>query len=284
MKTIGINVNSSKDKQGKLLESIIKIIHKKIKNVKILTYKDSLGLEKEYTKNLDFVIVLGGDGTILNSQRVLAKYEIPILGINIGHLGFLAEIKISEFENVLENLFNGQYTIEERLMLQCNYKLHNFEKSHTALNDIVISKSTPGRIVKADIYINDKFFSTFTGDGAIISTPTGSTAYSLSAGGPIIYPTLDVICITPICPHSLGARTIILNSKDKISIKVNKKYNDTLLTIDGRQIGSLKDVEEVNVNQSIYRCKLIKLKEENYFNILREKIIFMTKECEGDDK
>lgn len=278
MKNIGININTTKDSEGKILNSIVEMVYNQIKDSKIKIFKDCENLEKKDTKNLDMVITLGGDGTILRSARKLARYDIPILGVNLGNLGFLSSVEMSEFNNALEQICNGQYYIEERTMLKCTTN----EKSFELLNDAVISKGTLSRIVKYDIFVDNSFYTTFTADGVIISTPTGSTAYSLSAGGPIIYPTLDLIIITPICSHSLGIRTIVLESKSKVTVKIRKAYESIFLTVDGQDSLKIDTEDYVNIESSKYKCKLIKLENYNYFDILRKKIISRTKECEGD--
>lgn len=274
MKNIGINVNTNKDVGHKILNDLKKIIKEKYKDVNIHVYKDSIGLEKEDTKNLDAVIVLGGDGTILKASRYLSKHGIPILGINAGHLGFLTEAESSNFDFVIDSLLNKNYEIEERKMVECYIKSGKEKKTFTALNDIVVSKETIGKVIKCKVYIDDNFYTTFSSDGVIVSTPTGSTAYSLSAGGPIIYPTLDVLCLTPICSHSLGMRSVVLSDKSKIRITIENDTKNIGLAIDGEEISHEKDVKDICIYSSKDKCKLIRLKvnHKDYFSILREKL------------
>lgn len=280
MQNIGINVNSSKDSEGKILNFIEKLVRNEDKDVNIKVFKDSYGLEKVETANLDAIIVLGGDGTILSTARVIAKYEIPLLGINIGNLGFLAEVECIESEKAIKNLFLNNYYIEDRMMVQCS--LDNNKDISIALNDIVLSKGTLARIVKYEIYIDGKYYTTFAADGVIVSTPTGSTAYSLSSGGPIIYPTLNLLSITPICPHSIGIRTLVMDGKSKVEIKVRKNYESVFLTVDGQESKELSDADNIIISASPYKCRIIKLNGYDYFDILRKKITYRTKECEGD--
>jgi len=282
MRKIGININTSKSMDKKKLASMIKIIEEEIEDSMVFCYKDSQDLEKSFSEELDFVISLGGDGTILRTARALAKYQVPIFGVNIGNLGFLTEIESSEFKNAVAKLKNKQYNIEERMMLDCCISSEDDSKSYLALNDIVIAKGTLARIVKYNIHIDSKFYTEFTADGVIIATPTGSTAYSLSAGGPIIYPSLDLIAITPICPHTLGARTIVLEADSKICIDVKKKYESVFLTVDGQEAVEISDMDKIYITMSPLRCRLIKFEDYDYFSVLRKKITATTKMKESD--
>lgn len=284
MKKIGININTSKDIEGKILDFIRQSVYNENENTEIVVYKDSYGLDSIRYGELDAVIVLGGDGTILGTARTLAKYEIPIMGVNIGHLGFLTEVESSDFSHAIKSIFKGNYYIENRMMLQCNFEVCGKEKMYNSLNDVVISKGTLARILRYEIKIDGKLYTSFDADGVIISTPTGSTAYSLSAGGPIIYPTLNLIEITPICPHSLGIRTIVLDCNSKVEIIIKEKYGSIFFTVDGQESIELGDCNNVYICMSPFKCKLIKLNDYNYFELLRKKITYRTKECEGDDE
>lgn len=274
MKIIGINVNTNKDTGGRIMESIIQKVKENYKDVDIRIYKDSIGLEKEDTANLEAVIVLGGDGTILKASKFLSKYDVPILGINIGHLGFLTEVESSNFHLAIESILEGNYKIEERKMVQCTVDYEDGSKVFHGLNDIVVAKDVIGRAVKYKIYIDDNYYTTFVSDGLILSTPTGSTAYSLSAGGPIIYPTLNVVCLTPICSHSLGMRSIVLNGDSNIRVTMERKFANVHLAIDGQETINLHGINYVDITSSPYKCKLIKLNGEHsdYFSILRKKL------------
>lgn len=282
MKKIGININSTKDRNGLIFKSVYEIVSKHFPESEIYGYKDSVNLDNELSKELDVVIALGGDGTILRAARALEKYETPILAVNIGHLGFLASVEVTELEAAIENLRLGKYTLEDRMMLKCNLPNRNKEDYYIALNDIAISKGTLSRVVNYDIYIDDNFYINYKADGLIISTPTGSTAYSLSAGGPVIYPTLDIISLTPICPISFGIKTIILDSKNKINIKVKTNHEKVYLTSDGQMVLELNHNEEVFVEVLSRKCKLVKFEDYNYFKILRNKIISRSRDCEGE--
>ena len=271
MKNIGINVNTSKDTEGFILNKLLEILKSNDSNLNIKIFKDSHGLEEESTAELDVAIVLGGDGTILNASKYLGKYNEPILGINIGHLGFLAEVESMNLKAAIECLLKGDFKIEERKMIQCKVSK---EEPYIALNDIVVAKDIVGRIVKYKINVNDDYYTTFVSDGVIVSTPTGSTAYSLSAGGPIIYPTMDVMCITPICSHSLGIRSIVLEGNSNIDIKLERKFGNVHLAIDGQDIINLDGIDNISIQPSPYKCKIIKLNcfQNDYFSLLRKKL------------
>ncbi|MCM8711052.1 NAD(+)/NADH kinase [Clostridium sp. SYSU_GA19001] len=282
MRNIGINVNKSKDKEGKILSSIINIIKNIILNSDIRIFYDTQGLTQKATKDLDFIMSLGGDGTLLGTAREIARYNIPIMGVNIGNLGFLTEVESSEVEEAIYSIQEGRYYLEDRIMLDCNIVGDGKYGNFIGLNDVVLSKGTLARMAKYEIYIDDKFYSSFTADGVIVSTPTGSTAYSLSAGGPIMFPDLKLMSITPICPHSLGARTIVIDGSSKVCIRIMKKYESVFLTVDGQQSLELSEKDRINISMSNNKCRLIKLDGYDYFNILRKKITSRTKECEGD--
>lgn len=282
MKNIGININTSKDKSGEILKSIEKTIKDIMPEANIKVFKDTMGLDENSTEDLDIIISLGGDGTLLGTAREIFKYDIPILGVNIGNLGFLTEVESSNFRFAIDNIKMNNYKIEERVMLDCTVEGTDRNKQYICLNDIVLSKGTLARMAKYDIYIDDRFYSSFTADGVIVSTPTGSTAYSLSAGGPIMYPTLKLMSITPICPHSLGVRTIVIDGSSRVRIGIRKKYESVFLTVDGQQSLELREGDKITVSMSEYKCKLIKLSSYDYFSILRQKITSRTKECEGD--
>jgi NAD+ kinase len=281
MRNFGININTGKDITGEILKSIEKTIIDIMPDSSIKVFKDSMGLDEATTKDLDMLISLGGDGTLLGLARKIYKLDIPILGVNIGNLGFLTEVESSEFHYAMESIKNKNYKIEERVMLDCTVEGKERTKNYICLNDIVLAKGTLARMAKYEIYIDDRFYSSFTADGVIVSTPTGSTAYSLSAGGPIMYPTLKLMSITPICPHSLGLRTIVIDGTSKVRVAIRRKYESIFLTVDGQQSLELREDDKITVSMSPNKCKLIKLLSYDYFNILRQKITSRTKECEG---
>lgn len=282
MKNIGINVNTNKDPKNKMLDFIIETIHKIDKNVYIKVYKDCMGLNTSESKGLDVIIVLGGDGTILSTSKNLVESNTPILGVNIGHLGFLAQVEINSIESALRKLFNGDYTIEERTMIQCSFDNGHGLKYYHGLNDVILYKGIRNRIEKYDIYIDNEFYNVFSGDGIIVCTSTGSTAYNLSAGGPIIHSSLDAFCITPMYSQYLTARTMVLDSNRLITIKMRKNQENAYISVDGQEWIAISGPITVNISKSIYRRKLIKFSDGSFFKTLRDKITFGAKECEGE--
>lgn len=283
MKNIGVFINSTKDEDGKIQNIITGILGNSIYDLKFKIFNSTNNIREMELKGLDLIISLGGDGTILSTARAVSKYGLPIFGINIGNLGFLSSAEFCDLKNCIEKLLSGEYEIEERLMLKCTFNLENSVKECYSLNDAVISKGTLARILEYRIKIDNKYYTNFKADGIIISTPTGSTAYSLSAGGPIMYPTLDIISITPICPLSLGIRTMVLNSNSEIEIKINKKHQSVYLTLDGQESFEMKNDDSILISSAPWKCKLVRIKGYDYFEVLRKKIISRTKEVEGED-
>lgn len=220
----------------------------------------------------DIIVSFGGDGTILSTARLVGHRELPILGVNLGKLGFLAEVSPEEIFDFIKKVCNGEYRIEKRMVLEANVKGKN--EKYFALNDIVIDRSGSTRVVDIETYINDEYLITYTADGLIISTPTGSTAYSLAAGGPIVTPSSNVITLTPICPHTLTARPVVIPDDSVIKIKVEFYERDILITADGQIEYKIKPPVEVVVKKADYKVNLVKRLEISYFDLLRSKLMW----------
>lgn len=228
---------------------------------------------KEISEKVDLVISLGGDGTLCRAAREFSPYHIPLLGINMGGLGFLTEIAASHAEQGLTKLINGKYRIEKRLMLEASIH-RNRKKMNTslALNDVVITRDALSRIIELETFVSGEFITTYSADGLIISTPTGSTAYSLSAGGPIVHPNLEVILLSPICAHTLAVRPLIISQDDTVEIALEHPSSKVMLTIDG-QIGfDLEDKDLVKVEKASCEVRLVRLEEKGFFKVLRKKL------------
>ena len=208
----------------------------------------------------DNSFVIGGDGTLLRAARFYSKYKIPVLGINLGRLGFLSQAGLSDVDSVIFSILNNNYSIEDRLMLESG--------EHLALNDFVIKGCMPGRTSKFFLEINGKFVCDYIADGIIISTPTGSTAYGLSAGGPIIYPELDALVVVPICPHTLNVRPLVVPSSEMITVKTN----DELLSVSIDGFVTTNFVEKIDIKISPYKAKLIFPENNNFYYVLRNKL------------
>ncbi|KJS22461.1 MAG: hypothetical protein VR72_05270 [Clostridiaceae bacterium BRH_c20a] len=234
----------------------------------------NIGMDiQDFCTNVDVVVVLGGDGTFLRASRYIAGFEIPILGVNLGYLGFLTEIEVTEVYFYLEKMLNGDFYIEERMMLSGQVKRNNswVGKFH-ALNDFVINKGSFARLITLDTFLGDEFVASYSADGIIISTPTGSTAYSLSAGGPIVHPSLDVCIITPICPHSLYTRPIVIPPAKIVKVQIRAVKAEAMLTVDGQYGFNLENEDEVWIEKADYVTRLIRVKGRKFFQIMREKL------------
>ncbi|HHY03625.1 MAG TPA: NAD(+)/NADH kinase [Thermoanaerobacterales bacterium] len=228
---------------------------------------------ESFAEKVDIVITLGGDGTLLRVARTMAKFNIPILGINLGRLGFLTEVEVSNLLDDLSRLKEKKFSIENRMMLQA-YVIRNKRiiKEFIALNDVVVTKGPFARLIILKASANDDYIDTYPADGLIISTPTGSTAYSLSAGGPIINPNMELIMLTPICPHTLQSRSIIFSKDDTIKIKVMAEHPEIMLTVDGQQGFKILPNDEVIVKKANFFTKLIKISNRSFYDILRDKL------------
>lgn len=282
MRNIGINVNTTKDPNREMLHLIKEAIINQNKNINIRVYEDGNGLEELEEKSLDVIIVLGGDGTILSTLKHIYKIGIPILGINIGHLGFLAQVDGLDIGSAIKSLFENDYVIEERTMLECSYKEDGKLKTYSGLNDVVLYKALSSRIQKYEVFVNDKYYNTFNADGIIVCTSTGSTAYNLAAGGPIIHPELDTIALTPMYSQSLASRTIVLGGNSKISVRVRRDNESVFLSVDGQEWIETDSTKTIDICRSNYTCKLVKFESNDYFTTLRKKITYRAKECEGE--
>jgi NAD+ kinase len=221
----------------------------------------------------DLIIVLGGDGTLLNVSRHGKRKEVPILGINLGGLGFLTETSVEELPATLAKVLKGDFGISKRIMLDVSVKREGDSIfSITLLNDAVITKDALARIIDIETYVNDEYLTTYKADGLILSTPTGSTGYSLAAGGPLLYPSLSNIIVTPICPHTLTNRPIILPENVEVRAQLKSKEEKVVLTIDGQVGFPLQYDDEVTIKKSSHTVNLIKSSSRGYFEILRTKL------------
>jgi len=227
-------------------------------------------------REVQFVVVLGGDGTLLGAARRVARYGVPILGVNLGGLGFLTEIPLKNLYPAVELMLEGRLEVETRLMLETVVVRQGTETCRfLVLNDVVINKGALARIIDLDVFINDQFLTTFRADGLIISTPTGSTAYNLSAGGPILYPTMASFILTPICPFTLTNRPILLPESHVVSITLSKRGEERVsLTFDGQVGFDLFQGDKVLIQKAEEKLRLIKSPDQSYFEILREKLMW----------
>lgn len=253
MKNIGVCVNLKKDADLLVTKNIMSIAEKLGANCEIASYE----------KNYDFLISLGGDGTFLSTARNF--YNNKIVGVNLGNLGFLSEINKDNIEETLKNILSGKFDVEKRFFLATN--IH--DKELIALNDIVINKGSLTKLLKLEVYFNNQFVDTYVTDGIIVSTPTGSTAYSLSAGGPIVEPKVDVLIITPICAHSLHQRPIIVSADTEV--KIVSKVGEFLVSADGQEPIKSENIDSVLIKRSDKKVEIIKSTENSFFDIVRNK-------------
>ncbi len=220
----------------------------------------------------DLLIVLGGDGSILSAAR-LAAGRVPILGVNMGGFGFLAEVTLADLPDAAGVAVTGGGHIDERTMLEAEVTNNTGVRlRRLALNDIVVTKTGVARVVTLATWVNDEHLSTYPADGVIVSTPTGSTAYSLSAGGPIVHPHVDVIVVTPICPHTLTARPVVVSGTAAVTVQPIAGVDDVRLTVDGQESFPLEPEERVVVRRAAPRTRLVRLKPPSFYSILRTKL------------
>ncbi len=234
---------------------------------------EAVAAPEEIPPQVDLIIVLGGDGTLISVARQVNGLQVPILGVNLGSLGFLTEITRQELPAMLEAVLGGKYEVSDRMMLDVEIlRRGKSVATHTLLNDLVINKGTLARIIDMETWVDGDYLTTFKADGLIISTPTGSTGYNLAAGGPIIYPGINSLVITPICPHMLTNRPLIVSSRSKIAIDVSFAADVVYFTGDGQIGANLEAGDRVEVCRSVARTQLVKSPTRDYFEILRTKL------------
>ncbi len=280
MKKIAVIPNTKKDLSLSLTKRIIDVIIDAGAHVLLPSHLENSGLTAEYVSDekmfdtAELVVTVGGDGTILGVAEAVSENNIPVIGVNLGRMGFMAELEPDEI-HLLTNILDGNYSIDKRMMLDvCVEREGEIVFSHRALNDTVVSKGSVSKIAELELYCNSIYVSHFNSDGLIVSTPTGSTAYSLSAGGAIIDPTIDCMLLTPVCPHSfINARPIVFSPKSVLEIKdVQSDDENTYLTVDGRINEQITYSDIVRVVSSKKTTDLIKLKNEEFYNRVYQKI------------
>lgn len=221
----------------------------------------------------DMVLVLGGDGTMLSAARLVEERSVPILGVNMGGLGFLTEASLDQLYPSLERVFANDFVLDERLMLRARLHRHGKHAAHaTVLNDVVVSKGTLARMIETRIAIEGQFVTNLRGDGLIVSTPTGSTAYSLSAGGPIMTPGVRSLILTPICPHTLTHRPLLVPSEVTIEVTLTGKDEGAMVTFDGQVGVAMTQGDTVAIKASEHRTQLIRFPDRTYYEVLRRKL------------
>lgn len=278
MRNFLLITNKFKDADLNVTNRVVSYLHEKEAVCHVLS---ELGSQYEELPKLDetieCILVIGGDGTMLQAARVVAGKKIPMIGINKGTLGFLTEIEISELEEALDRILEDDYEIVERMMLKGEiYHGDELISQSLALNDLVITRSGISRIIECKIWVNGKPMNVYQGDGLIVATPTGSTGYNLSAGGPVVCPEADIILITPICPHSMGARCTVLAPNDDIWIELGTmkktQKEEAIATFDGQTGVYLTPEDRIHVRPATEKLYLLKMRENNFYEILRNKL------------
>jgi len=280
MKRIAIIPNNNKDIGLVNTKRLVEFLHEKTE-----IYMDDaysvLGMNINYVSpadiydNADYLIVLGGDGTILQRAAECAKRKIPILGINLGKVGFMAEIEIDDMEDSLTRFLEDDFVIEKRMMMKAEIRREGeIQCSFHALNDVVVSKHAGDNLICVELSTDGEAINRYTADGIIIATPTGSTGYSISAGGPVVDPCMRLYVATPICAHMLSVRSAVLPSEKNIKIKLDSEYGvtDAVVTADGDIQGYIKDCDEVVITESEYDFELIKIGNQSFYDTVLKKL------------
>jgi NAD+ kinase len=278
--TIGIFPNTRKQTVGTVLGWLVQ--HLKERGVRVLLPADAavamgypdLGCSRESIKDeITLGITLGGDGTLINAAREVAPAGVPVCGINMGQLGFLTGVELPDLGEAVDSLISGDYLIDERLMLDAVVVREGRELfTAAAVNDVVVTKGGFSRLIRLKVYVDGELTARYPADGLIVATSTGSTGYSLSAGGPVVNPNLKVILLTPICPHSLHARSMVVSEKEEIKITMQATHDDIVLTADGQTVYNLRPEDAVIVRKSPFRARFVRFNGQSYSQTLRTKL------------
>ncbi len=278
--TVGLVLNINKKKAFLLASRVIDWLQKN--EVKFLMEERAAQEYEERVTSADYnrmrseadlIMLFGGDGTFLHTAHHFIGTDIPLLGINLGGLGFLTEIEIEEIETTLNQLLTGNYTLEKRMLLEAQVRRDNKTRFQAyALNDVALNRGANARMVQIKLFINDEFINSYKADGLVISTPTGSTAYSLSAGGPIINPQIRAILITPICPHTLYVRPMVISEEERLQIEVAGEDGKMMITADGNYDCCLLTGDQIRITASQKEISLIKLPDKTFYSILHKKM------------
>ena len=277
MKNIVIIPNDKKDEKLNITKELISIL---ASDAQIFMEKKFSELggnivfteEKELFDNADFVIVLGGDGTILEAPEHCGMRSIPILGINLGRVGFMAEIDVCDMEYACKALLCGDYKIEDRMMMKVSVKKNGSINTYNALNDVVVSKSNSS-MISIQVHSEGEKINEYRADGLIIATPTGSTGYSLSAGGPVADPTMELFIASPICAHELHARPALMPATKSLSVSISEELgNEALVMLDGKEQEKITVGDEVIITQSAYSTQIVKIKNQSFYDVLTQKL------------
>ena len=283
IKKIGVVTNRLRDADYSKTDKMIGLLYKYNLEA-VLLQKPEEGMvegdyyiEEEMFKQIDMVLTLGGDGTILSIAEQAAKAKKPVMGINIGHMGYLTDNSIDMAEKTVKMLCGGYFTKERRMMLKAAIESEGRQiKEQSVLNDVCVTRGAATKIIRFDLYINGNFVDNYNADGIIVSTPTGSTAYNLSAGGPILIPSAQMIAITPICPHMLTTRPLVVSSGDKISILICSETKETVMSMDGFSPLVVEKGDIIDIERSVHTLEILKTNGMDFYGLLRKKLIVAT--------
>lgn len=279
--TIGILANLRKSKLFEILPPFLDWLSKK--QIRIVLDNDLYhalpskpneipGLDPErFVQESDVILAMGGDGTMLLAARRIGKAEKPLLGVNLGGLGFLAEVSVDELYPRMEKFFRKEYRIEKRMVLEVQVEKGNEKQTFYGLNDIVLDRGGSPRIIQIHVEVNSIFFNRYVSDGLIVATPTGSTAYSLSASGPVVVPNLECMILSPICPHSLSARPTVIAPDSIVSLRIESPL-EAMLSMDGQIHTSVSNSTKITVRKADHAVHLILFHDHDYFDLLRKKL------------
>lgn len=281
MKTIGLAPNPHKEEAIQLAVTLADWLASN--GVRAILSNDvagacgraNLGAGDHELVNADLLVVLGGDGTMLRWTRLIAGAETPMLGINFGRYGFITEIEPDLARSALERFLAGDYTVSDRVVLKATVnRASGTSATYYGLNDVVLSKGPIARMVALHTYVDDKFIVTYAADGIIVASPTGSTAYSLSAGGPVVHPDVSVLIITPVCPHTLNVRSLVVPDGERIKIvgECRDGESDTMLTVDGQLGEHLSGGDEVEVSKAQFAARLIQVEPQSFYDKLQTRL------------
>ena len=283
---IGVIGNTSKDSVADAVDTLLKLsakydleffLHSDLESTLKKRFPDSISKRQflpsaELVSESEIMIAFGGDGTILSAARIVGRSQVPILGVNLGKLGFMAEVSLGELESFICDIINGKHVTEERMLLKT--RIEKQPSEYFALNDVVIDNSSSSRLIHISVYVDDDYLVSYSGDGIILATPTGSTAYALAAGGPIVVPATGVIVIQPISPHSLSARTVIVPETSTIRIVVEHLSNEARVTADGQLVKTFAPPMNIFISKADHTLQLIKRKDRSYYDVLRAKLFW----------
>lgn len=244
---------------------------KQVKSSLLEDFKHKIFEQGDNLRSLDFFFSLGGDGTMLESVTYIGKAEVPILGINTGRLGFLAITSRDDIDKALEAIFTGDYKVESRTLLKLNSTPKLFEPLNFALNDFTIMKKDTSSMITVHVFVDGELLNSYWSDGIIVSTPTGSTGYSLSCGGPLVYPKSESFIITAVSPHNLGTRPIVISDKSEITFEIEGRSKKYLVSLDSR-FETIDDTVKLKIKKERFYVKLVQLPGHHYFNTLRQKL------------